>query len=86
MLYVELYSKGVPIWLCVGTANTQTVTGHTGYHVSSLSVSLNESDLAVGSAVPGRSQRGERKRRAGGKGADSAGMVARNRSGQMGQY
>jgi len=46
-------------------------------------VSLNESDLALHTAVPGRSQRDKRKRKAGGKGADSAGMVSRNRSGQM---
>ncbi|CAJ1053104.1 Hypothetical predicted protein [Xyrichtys novacula] len=47
---------------------------------------LSESDLAAGSAVPGRSQRGERKRRRDAGGADSAGMVSRNRCGQMGQY
>lgn len=49
-------------------------------------LSLNESDLATDEAPPGQSRRRERKRRAGGKRADSAGMVARNRSRQMGQH
>lgn len=45
-------------------------------------VCLNESDLAADHrcARPVPARRAER------KGADSAGMVARNRSGQMGQY
>lgn len=74
-------------WATTAACGNRTQTSLWPYPVRVVAecLSLNELDLATCTAVPAWSQRGKRKR-AGGEGGWLCRDVARNRSGQMGQY